>query len=160
MSHLLWREIFRWPSKGASRLTMYKNRRLGKQHQHYDNITALALRQKSTFGITYGLQPVLKISPDLYDIYLLWKAYKWQVEFKVTVHQAGATSLREPVSRDGLPDWILRSLTSSHQLQLQAHSTLAFPNRSAGGSSGAHTTPPVQFALWRQPWSPQYNYRW
>lgn len=153
MSHLLWREIFLWPSKGASRLTMYKNRRLGKQHQHDDNITALALRQKSTFGITYGLQRVLKKSPGLYDIYLLWKAYKGQEEFKVTVKQVEATSLREPVSRDGLPDWILGSLTSSRQLQLQAHFAPAFPNCSAKGSSGSHTTPTALFALRQQHWS-------
>lgn len=67
MSHLLWREIFRWPSKGASRLTMYRNRRLGKQHRHYDNVTALALRQKGTLRMTYGLQAVLEKCPDTYN---------------------------------------------------------------------------------------------
>lgn len=66
MSHLLWREIFRWPSKGASRFTMYRNRRLGEQHQHNDNIAASALRKKNTFRITYDLHTVLRKPPHTF----------------------------------------------------------------------------------------------
>lgn len=41
---------------------------------------------------------MLKKSPDVYDIYLLWKAYEWQEDVKVSVKQAGATSLWENVA--------------------------------------------------------------